>query len=236
MQLNPSTDIQWTPCYDGQQCARLLLPLDYLANTSSGATTAIALRMIPARDRTNYKGTILVNPGGPGESATSDFMTLFGPNISTIVGDSFDVLAFDPRGVGASTPRLDCFASGAARDIWNLQEGHQLLNASDDGLLEFYAARAKVLGDRCAQRSAAEGDIARFMGTASVATDMVKIAEKLGQDKVQYWGFVSRLCSRRVPPPPIVCSSALTHGLFLRATAPSLANTLPPCIPTKSAV
>ena len=193
MQLSPSTDIQWTPCYDGQQCARLLLPLDYLANSSSGATTAIALRMIPARDRTNYKGTVLVNPGGPGESATSDFMTLFGPNISTIVGDSFDVLAFDPRGVGASTPRLDCFASGAARDIWNLQEGHQLLNASDDGLLEFYVARAKVLGDRCAQRSAAEGDIARFMGTASVATDMVRIAEKLGQEKVQYWGFVSRL-------------------------------------------
>ncbi|KAM5533228.1 hypothetical protein V8D89_013093 [Ganoderma adspersum] len=187
--LSPSTDIQWTPCYDGQQCARLLLPLDYLANSSSGATTAIALRMIPARDRFNYKGTVLVNPGGPGESATGDFMTLFGPNISTVVGDSFDVLGFDPRGVGASTPRLDCFASGAARDIWNLQEGNQLLNASDDGLLEFYAARAKVLGDRCAQRSAAEGDIGRFMGTASVATDMVKIAEKLGQEKVQYWGF-----------------------------------------------
>ncbi|KAI1785888.1 alpha/beta-hydrolase [Ganoderma leucocontextum] len=187
--LKPSTDIKWAPCYDGHQCARLLLPLDYLSNNSSGATTAIALRMIPARDRANYRGTVLLNPGGPGGSGTGDFMTFFGQNVSTVVGDSFDVLAFDPRGIGASTPRLECFASQSERDIWNSQEGHQLLDASDDSVLNLYSARAKVLADRCAQRSAAEGDIGRFMSTASVATDMLKITEKLGQEKLQYWGF-----------------------------------------------
>ncbi|KAI1785869.1 alpha/beta-hydrolase [Ganoderma leucocontextum] len=186
--LQPSTDLKWVPCYDGQQCARLLLPLDYHSNGPSGATTAIALRMIPARSHANYSGTVLVNPGGPGESGT-DFMGLLGQSISDTVGDSFDVLGFDPRGVGASTPRLDCFTTQSERDIWNTQDGHQLLNVSDDALLNLYVARAKVVGERCAQRSAAEGDIARFMGTASVATDMLKIVEKLGQEKLQYWGF-----------------------------------------------
>ena len=174
--------------------------------------------MIPARDRTNYRGTILLNPGGPGHSGTAnDFMGVSGPNISTIVGDSFDVLAFDPRGVGASTPRLDCFASKADRDIWNVQEGHQLLNASDEGLLDFYSARAKVVGARCAQRSSEQGDIARFMDTASVATDMLNIVEKLGQKKLQYWGFVSRSLSQQYLPPAAVYanatpSSELRHG------------------------
>ena len=208
MQLQPSTDIQWTPCYDGQQCARLLLPLDYLSNRSfTSAAIPIALRMIPARDHADYKGSVLVNPGGPGGSGTESIGNQ-GSLISSIIGDSFDVIGFDPRGIGASTPRLDCFATDLERSMWIVREGHQLLNASDDALLSLYAARAKVVGDRCAQiSSATEGDIARFMGTASVATDMLKITEKLGQEKVQYWGFVSD----RPPARRMVCS----RGTFL---------------------
>ncbi|PIL33842.1 hypothetical protein GSI_03548 [Ganoderma sinense ZZ0214-1] len=188
LSLKPSTDIQWTSCYDGHQCARLLLPLDYQSNGTSNATTAIALRMIPARNRTNYRGTVLMNPGGPGESGTL-YMGLLGPSLSATVGDSFDFLSFDPRGVGASTPRLDCFTTSSERDIWNMQVGNQLLDASDVSLLNLYIARAQVVGARCAAASALNGDIAQFMSTASVATDMLNIVEKLGQDKLQYWGF-----------------------------------------------
>ncbi|KAI1785891.1 alpha/beta-hydrolase [Ganoderma leucocontextum] len=186
--LEPSTEINWAPCYDGQQCARLLLPLDYLSDDPSGATTAIALRMIPARDRTNYRGAVLINPGGPGGSGT-ELVARRGQNISTIVGDSFDVLGFDPRGVGASTPRLDCFSSKSQRDIWYTQEGHQFLNASDEGVLGLYKARQRLVGDRCAESDGGEEGIARFMSTASVATDMLRITEKLGQEKLHYWGF-----------------------------------------------
>lgn len=186
IQLTPSTDIRWTPCYDSQQCARLLLLLDYLSNGTSNATTAIALRMIPARDRANYRGSVLVNPGGPGGSGT-ELIGILGQNLSTIIGDKFDVLGFDPRRIGESTPHLDCFGSKAAWDIWNSQEGYQLLNTSDDALLNFYKARAKAVGDRCVQLgSSTEADIVRFMGTASVTMDMLKITENLGQEKVQY--------------------------------------------------
>ncbi|PIL33846.1 hypothetical protein GSI_03552 [Ganoderma sinense ZZ0214-1] len=188
LSLKPSTDIQWTSCYDGHQCARLLLPLDYQSNGTSNATTAIALRMIPARNRTNYRGTVLMNPGGPGESGTL-YMGLLGPSLAATVGDSFDFLSFDPRGVGASTPRLDCVTTSSERDIWNMQVGNQLLDASDVSLLNLYVARAQLVGARCAAASALNEDIAQYMSTASVATDMLNIVEKLGQEKLQYWGF-----------------------------------------------
>ena len=148
--------------------------------------------MIPARDRTNYRGTVLINPGGPGGSGT-DLLARAGRNISTVVGDSFDVLGFDPRGVGASTPTLNCFSSKGQRDVWLTQEGHQFLNASDEALLGLYRARQRVVGDRCAESDGGEEGIARFMSTASVATNMLKITQKLGQEKLHYWGFVSNI-------------------------------------------
>ena len=155
------------------------------------------MRMIPARNRTNYRGTVLINPGGPSESGTA-FMGSLGSYLSDTVGDSFDVLGFDPRGVGESTPRLDCFTSQSERDGWLAQESHRLLSVADDDLLNLYVARAQVLGARCAAASASKEDIAEHMSTASVATDMVNIIEKLGQDKLHYWGFVSRLFSQHI--------------------------------------
>ncbi|RPD73811.1 alpha/beta-hydrolase [Lentinus tigrinus ALCF2SS1-7] len=187
--LEPSTDINWTPCYDGHLCARLLLPLDYLSEDPDGPTTAIALRMIPAASRgtADYRGTVLINPGGPGGSGTN-LVERAGANISRIVGGSFDVLGFDPRGTGASTPRVECFASAAERNIWMTQVGHQFLNASDH-TLGLYRAREQVVAAKCEQAIGGELGIARFMSTASVATDMIKITEKLGQEKLHYWGF-----------------------------------------------
>ena len=72
-----------------------------------------------------------------------------GQNVeSTIIGDSFDVLGFDPCGIGGRMPRLDCFATTSERSMWDIREEFRLLNASDDGLLKFYAARGKVVGDQ----------------------------------------------------------------------------------------
>ena len=226
MQLEPSKDVNWTSCYDGQLCARLLLPLDYLSSDPDGPTTAIALRMIPAASRgtPDYRGTVLINPGGPGGSGTN-LVERAGANISRIVGESFDVLGFDPRGTGASTPRVDCFASAAQRDIWKTQVGHQFLNASDH-TMGLYRARETVVAAKCEEAIGGELGIARFMSTASVATDMIKITEKLGQEKLHYWGFVS--CLSHIEP------SQLTLNLLRRATAPSSGSTFRRCTQTRS--
>ncbi|KAL6299866.1 alpha/beta-hydrolase [Sparassis latifolia] len=195
--LTPASDIHWTPCFVEYQCARLVLPLDYLSPAGFGPNVTIALQMLPATDKANYKGTILLNPGGPGGSGTS-LVARAGKNLSQIVGPAYDVLGFDPRGTGASTPVAQCFASEAEYQIWNLQGGGLL---HPDGVsVPLARAREQVVGQRCAQALGGSGieDAAgslkewgggRFMSTPSVATDMLRITEKLGQEKLQYWGF-----------------------------------------------
>ncbi|KAI0661312.1 alpha/beta-hydrolase [Cubamyces menziesii] len=183
--LEPSRDIQWTSCFSGQKCARLLLPLDY--DMPDGPTTAIALRLIPAADQHNRKGAIFVNPGGPGGSGTV-FLDRAGKMISDVVGDSFDILGFDPRGVGASTPLASCFESGPQRALWQLQDNHRLLNLTNDGV-ELERARDLMLGARCEEKIGGEWGIGRFMSTPNVARDMLEISQKLGQAKILYWGL-----------------------------------------------
>ncbi|RPD54765.1 alpha/beta-hydrolase [Lentinus tigrinus ALCF2SS1-7] len=183
--LEPKRELTWVPCYSGQKCARLLRPFDY--DTPDGPTTAIAIRMIPATDKENYRGTIFLNPGGPGGSGT-EFVGRAGKNIANVVGPSFDLLGFDPRGTGMTTPLAWCFNTDSERAIWNTQEGHQLLNASDDSVGVFHA-RTKLLGQRCEKRIGGEWGIGRFVSTPNVARDMLEISQMLGQDQLQYWGF-----------------------------------------------
>ena len=116
--------------------------------------------MIPVRDHADYKGSVHVNPSGPEGSGTESIkMGGLGQNVeSTIIGDSFDVLGFDPCGIGGRMPRLDCFATTSERSMWDIREGLQLLNASDNGLLSFYAAQAKVVGDQYEELQVSRGD------------------------------------------------------------------------------
>ncbi|OSC97430.1 alpha/beta-hydrolase [Trametes coccinea BRFM310] len=183
--VTPASSIQWTPCYQGHKCARLLLPLDY--DSPGGPKTAIALRLIPAADRRKYKGTILINPGGPGGSGTF-FISKAGEKISRIIGDSFDILGFDPRGVGASTPAATCFSDDSQRRLWRLQDDHRLLNLTNGGL-EIQRAREKMIAARCEQAIGGEWAIGRHMSTPNVARDMLEISQQLGQEKILYWGF-----------------------------------------------
>ncbi|KAI0692738.1 alpha/beta-hydrolase [Cerioporus squamosus] len=183
--LEPKRELAWVPCFSGHKCARLLLPFDY--DTPDGPATAIAIRMKPATDKKNYRGTIVLNPGGPGGSGT-EFVGRMGKNIGDVVGPSFDLLGFDPRGTGMTTPLAWCFNSDSERAIWSTQEGHQLLNASDNSVGLFHA-RAKLLGQRCGTRIGGEWGIGRFVSTPNVARDMLEISQMLGQDKLQYWGF-----------------------------------------------
>lgn len=178
--------------------------------------------MLPAKDQENRKGmhihvaflhprlylpnmdtgTILVNPGGPGGSGTS-FMARAGSLLSTVIGPKYDILGFDPRGIGATTPLAECFDSNAQFQIWGLQEG-RLVNVSDYDTVTYALARSHLIGERCEKviggtgeesivgsGTAEEWGAGKYMDTASVATDVVKISEAVGDDKVNYWGFVS---------------------------------------------
>ncbi|KAL0059030.1 hypothetical protein AAF712_014268 [Marasmius tenuissimus] len=106
--LQPSKDLQWVPCYIEQgdfQCTRLEVPLDY--NHPEGDKAAIAIVRLLANvsnDSQEYRGPILFNPGGPGESGV-DYVLAAGSTHRVGLGPQFDLVGFDPRGVRRSTPQ-----------------------------------------------------------------------------------------------------------------------------------
>ncbi|HEY2733594.1 MAG TPA: alpha/beta hydrolase, partial [Polyangiales bacterium] len=121
-------------------------------------------------------GSLFINPGGPGGSAI-DFLPSVVSGASALA-TRFDIVAFDPRGVGQSTP-LNCHST------------LQTLIATDpspDSDAEWSALEqaSKTFADECAQNSAA---ILPYLGTPNVARDMDRVRESLGEDKLYYLGF-----------------------------------------------
>ncbi|TFY55969.1 hypothetical protein EVJ58_g7917 [Rhodofomes roseus] len=173
--------------------------MDYQSDSPDAATATIALQMLPAKDSLDVQGTILINPGGPGQSGTVG-INRWGRHIAEIVGGNYNILGFDPRGTGASTPSAQCFESDFHHQLFGMGARRRLLSLDDDSVAE---ARGweQLAGQQCMEvldrkSTDAPGETSalrpgRFMSSASVATDMLTIIDKLGQDKLNYWGFVS---------------------------------------------
>ena len=97
--------LDWSNCYDYFECAELRVPIDY--SDLSVGTFRLSVLRASAKDQDNRKGSIVVNPGGPGGSGVdyaynADY--LFSPDIT----DVYDIVGFDPRGVAESEP-IKCF-------------------------------------------------------------------------------------------------------------------------------
>ncbi|KAK7032246.1 hypothetical protein VNI00_013204 [Paramarasmius palmivorus] len=183
--IEPSKDLQWVKCYDGPfECGRLQVPLNY--SNPDGESAAIALIRIKANvstDSTEYRGPILFNPGGPGGGGI-DLIIARGPLLAQIVGPQFDVVAFDPRGIAHSTPRIEFFESREERALWYIPAASELNHSSID--VASFWARHKVNGQLVQERFI---DLLPYFTTSHVAQDMLRIAEAHGKEKLQYWGF-----------------------------------------------
>jgi pimeloyl-ACP methyl ester carboxylesterase len=151
------------------------VPLDDTVPDSP--TIDLALVRIPARDPDQRIGSLLINPGGPGAPAT-DFAVDIAPSLPDEIQDRFDLVGFDPRGVGRSrgvdcTDDLDTFY---ALD-WtpDTEAGRTALEAG-----------VRDIVDACVQ---SDGDILPFLGTDRVARDMDLIRAALGDEKLTYLGY-----------------------------------------------
>ncbi|KAG2014274.1 hypothetical protein CC2G_011107 [Coprinopsis cinerea AmutBmut pab1-1] len=184
----PSKDLLWHDCYPGLQCARLEVPLDYSDPEGAQAAIAIARRRawLPPTSRF-YRGPILLNPGGPGGSGV-DFLRILGQALSIVIGPQFDIVAFDPRGVARSTPRASFFSTDAERAFFtDSRLGHAAIkNDTIEGIARTWAA-GHVIGKLAAAHN--EDDYLQHINTPNTARDMLRIAEKYGREKLQYWGF-----------------------------------------------
>ncbi|KAJ7123175.1 Alpha/Beta hydrolase protein [Mycena epipterygia] len=186
--IKPTEELIWTDCYSDNQCARLKVPLDYShPDTGSAAIAMIRIHSIVPHDSDSYRGPILINPGGPGSSGLNTIMKA-GGLLSTIVGPEFDIIGFDPRGIGRSTPHVSFYENRAEREIWSTSSNGInaiSMNASSDMLARTWA-RVVIEGQLAGERD--DGSL-RFMNTDHTARDMLKIVQAHGLEKLQYWGF-----------------------------------------------
>ena len=175
--------IDWEPCgedFPGIECATFDVPLDY--DSPRGRTTEIALARVPAADTAHRIGSVFVNPGGPGGSGVGLVLEGFGQELHDNLGGRFDVVGFDPRGVGASDP-IHCFDS--EDDLVAFLNATPLFPYQAGQYRPFYDHWAS-LADRCLSR---DGRIARHMSTADVVRDLDLLRRAVGDRKLTYLGF-----------------------------------------------
>ena len=151
------------------------MPLDYA--DPAGSTIELSLNELPARHPEERIGSLLVNPGGPGGSGLE--FVAGGINLPTAMLDRFDIVGFDPRGVGASTG-LPCGDDTvpAFRRVDSSPD-----NADEQSALD---AAAKDVADDCATNA---GQLLPHLGTDDVVRDMDTIRQALGEDQLNYLGI-----------------------------------------------
>lgn len=160
------------------------MPLDYLDAKSDSRTVSIAVLKVPATvdvSDPSYGGTVMVNPGGPGDSGVLH-MLRNGDYIQGMVDGSkhYEVLSFDLRGVAFSTPRADCYSNEAARQaaMWQ-SRGLGEPTTSDESLTR-HLAQARAFGRQCAnyRDEGVDFNIHEYTSTASIAKDMLRLVDE----------------------------------------------------------
>ena len=179
----PPPSIDWQPCgteFPGIECASVTVPLDY--DRPRGETIQLALARLPASRPNRRIGTLFLNPGGPGGSGVDLVLHGFGQSLSRLVKGRFDILGFDPRGVGSSTP-IQCFDSNdQATEFF---EGSPLFPYEKFQAGPFFKLYQK-LTRQCLDRNP---NIAAHMSTADVARDLDVLRRAVGDKKLNYLGF-----------------------------------------------
>ncbi|KDQ28679.1 hypothetical protein PLEOSDRAFT_1111900 [Pleurotus ostreatus PC15] len=184
--LETSTELKWTDCYTQPlQCARFQVPLNYSDPEGRSASIAMIRFPSPLAGTEQYMGPVLLNPGGPGSSGV-DLLAEAGAVFSQILGPTFDIVSFDPRGVGFSTPRASFFPTEAQRQFF-VSPSFDDVNALSHGVARVWA-RAQILGALASQQDQKD-HLFEHLNTENTARDMLRVVEAHGQEKLQYWGL-----------------------------------------------
>jgi pimeloyl-ACP methyl ester carboxylesterase len=171
--------LDWQPCDSGFFCATATVPLDYAH--PAGATIRLAVIKHPATDPAHRIGSLFFNPGGPGAPGVAALPLLYG-QFPAAVRARFDVVSFDPRGIGQSTD-LQCFDT--------IGQEQQLLSEAPPGY-PIGAAQQRAWENTYAtfDRACAAhaGPLLAHDTTADVARDMDLLRQAVGDPSMNYIG------------------------------------------------
>jgi pimeloyl-ACP methyl ester carboxylesterase len=181
-----SAGTAWAKCAGGDpylanaECAQIQVPLDYAH--PNGKKISVAVSRLRHTDSQHYKGVLIGNPGGPGGSGlylsgglASWFTGVGHPEIPA----QYDIIGFDPRGVGASEPALSCdphFSDPVRPD-------YVPHSAADEAV---WLKKSKAYAQACSSRF---GWLLPHLRTTDAARDIDAIRVALGQKQISYYGF-----------------------------------------------
>lgn len=163
--------LDWKECGHGFLCSTMLAPLDYADPDGTAITLAVAKRPATSSKRL---GSLIINPGGPGGSGVG-YVGYF--NATGL--DGFDIVGWDPRGVGRSTP-VECFGTDELDQYFSMDsspDNDEELQARIDEQIEF--------GKSCLERS---GALLERISTAETVRDLDLLRGLVGDSKINYFG------------------------------------------------
>ncbi|QRV97921.1 Abhydrolase domain-containing protein [Ceratobasidium sp. AG-Ba] len=183
--------INWLPCkvdFPGE-CGRFEVPMDY-KNSSAGKASLAVVRI---KSRSSKKmGTLFTNPGGPSQAGTWNLLLFTAEQMLEAAGGLYDIVSWDPRGVGETFPRANCLASRTDQRI--LLGGSMILDDPEmraglpltpEELKQFLR---EIHEYNCCSSCAM---IPGYVGTAATVRDMIKLHDYLDGPEVsiKYWRF-----------------------------------------------
>ncbi|MEV8623611.1 alpha/beta hydrolase [Streptomyces sp. NPDC051079] len=155
------------------ECATIEVPLDYAR--PNGRTLDLAVSRTKATSARDRRGVLLLNPGGPGGSGL-DMPVWMAPMLSDDVRKRYDLIGFDPRGVGRSSP-VSCGLNDA-ETAW--QRPYKAATFKRD------VQWARTVAEKCRARN---GAVLSHLTTRDTARDMDVIRAVLGEKKISYLGY-----------------------------------------------
>ncbi|CAE7071985.1 unnamed protein product, partial [Rhizoctonia solani] len=196
-----NNNLQWEDCsiegFPGRECTRFEVPLDW-HNEAAGKASLAVIRY-PATKQPK-RGTLFMNPGGPGGSGLTTVQGPDGDIILQSAGGNYDLVSWDPRGVGKTIPRTACFGSIEEEvAFWNesfIVPGPEVRGdfTSQTVLDDFYAQvntsdnLLRRIGEQCLAYSP---DVFQYVGTAATVRDMVAMHDALEDpdEPINFWGM-----------------------------------------------
>ncbi|GLY38138.1 alpha/beta hydrolase [Amycolatopsis sp. NBRC 101858] len=177
------TSIAWGPCpadvaKPGLQCSTLEVPLDY--RHPDGRKIEVALSRLASAKPAQRRGVLLVNQGGPGLTGLDFPASLVDAGLPQRVRDTYDVIGFDPRGVGHSTPVTCDMTPEQTVESVNPPFPYRAADVTKA------AEAAKTVAQQCLTSKTAS--MLPFVTTANTARDMDRIRTALGEPKLSYYG------------------------------------------------